>query len=163
MSSENIHSSLHHLEGAFTRVHLVAIWIDRGSESKRHKKHTLWPCQLSDESVMKDSNSYRAFVTSISIASLVLEKFHSRSTCPVSQISKSITGDTWCFHERWKTPFSLHHPYHLCNENLCFLRSSLGVKFWIMRALTSVPSQGHSVGLWYRFILSLESYLRAFH
>ena len=50
-------SALYQLEGAFTRVHLVASWIEWGSET-RSQNSTLfvWPCQLSEEFVMKDLN-----------------------------------------------------------------------------------------------------------
>ena len=68
-------------------------------------------------------------------------KSHSSSTSLVSQIS----GLWFC--GRPETPFSAHHPYCLCNEDLCFLRLILEVNFWIMGTASSMPSLNAFVSL----------------
>ena len=93
----------------------------------------LWLASLARPAIKgvchKGLRSARGFVISTFIVLLVLEKFQASSACSVSQIKGSVTGGTLHFHGKPKTPFALHHSYHLGQQGLHFLRLSLGVNF----------------------------------
>lgn len=72
---------------------------------------------------------------------LVLEKSHSNSTCPVSQIGGFVAGGIPHSYGGLEIPFSLHHPYCLCKKDLCFLRLFWGMNFLdLVRAASFVLS-----------------------
>ena len=116
VTSENILLGLHHTEGAFTGVPL------RGQLSRLgFRTVSLSGCaKLSGEFVIKGP-VHKGFCRFNLRCLLVLEKSHSSIACPVSQISGSVTEDIPHYCGRPETPFSLHHPYRLCNEGLYFL------------------------------------------
>lgn len=113
VSSKNILCSLYCLKGAYMWEHLVAGQLEFWDTMSQASVLFVWLCQLSGEFVIRGPGAWRDFVISISVVLLVLERSHSRSGCPMSQIGGSMIGSVSCSREKWETSFSLHNSYPL--------------------------------------------------
>lgn len=112
MTSENVLFGFHHSESAFTRVHLGG-QIDQESESQ---SLSVQLCPLSGKSGMTGPSPEEPLLSQPSLL-VHAGKSHSRSTCPMSLMSRSVPGggisrfhEDWrhCFHYTILTTYAMH-------------------------------------------------------
>lgn len=84
-------------------------------------------CKLSGTLCPKRSQSLRDVYCLNLHCLLALENSHSSITCPVSQLSKFVTGGISCFHGRPQTPFS-HTVLTACAKR-SLLSQTMGMSF----------------------------------